>query len=123
MKETSQEYVACQVRKGRWLGLEQRGEQVSLQVVHANRRKPPGVCEAAREGGAGEQCPDEPRARRVGDPVQVLRLRARAFQCPSGQGQEPADVTTIPGTTRGTVRIVNPRLKVPFISRSRPHAS
>ena len=81
-----------EVRKGRWLGLEQRGEQVSLQVVHADRRKPPGVREAAREGGAGEQCPDEPRAGRVGDPVQVLRLRARAFQCPSGQGQEPADM-------------------------------
>ena len=40
-----------EVRKGRWLGLEERREQMSLQVVHADRREPPGVREAAREGG------------------------------------------------------------------------
>src|SRR5262249_1602744 len=78
-----------QMGKGRWLGLEQRGEEVSLQVVHPDRRHTPRVCQAARERRAREKCPDQAGSGRVGYAVQLARVGVRPLQPAADLWQPP----------------------------------
>jgi hypothetical protein len=57
--------------------LEPGGEKMSLQVMHAHHRHAPGIAERTPEAGADEQRPDQPRARRIRNPVNGLRPDAR----------------------------------------------
>ena len=63
--------------KGGGSRLEQRRQQVPLQMMHADRRHAPGVGEAARERRSGEQRADEPGAGGVGDAVEVAAVQSR----------------------------------------------
>jgi len=81
-----------QVREGRWLGLEERREEVSFEMVYPDRWQPPCVREAARQGGAGEQRPDEAGSRRIRHAVQVARAGARPLQRALDQRQQPPHV-------------------------------
>ena len=53
--------------------LEQRGQQMPLQVMHAERRARQGIGETAGDGAPDQQRADESRARGVGDPRQDPR--------------------------------------------------
>ena len=83
-----------EVWERRWLGFEQRGEQVPLQMVHSNRRHPPRIRETACEGGTGEQRPDQPGSGGIGDAVQLARVRGGSLQRTLHQWQETPHVVT-----------------------------
>ncbi|MBV6418065.1 MAG: hypothetical protein CMLOHMNK_02845 [Steroidobacteraceae bacterium] len=63
------------VRETRRIGLEERREQMPLEMVHVDGRHAPRVREAARERGAGQQRTDETGTRRAGDAVDVTAIR------------------------------------------------
>src|SRR5437764_1766731 len=72
-RDLDQECVAAgyqerHVREGRRIGLEERGEQMSLEMMHAEGGDAPRVGETPRERGTGQERPDEPGAGGVGDP-------------------------------------------------------
>jgi len=57
------------------LRLEERGEQVPFEVMHADRRLGPGIGQRARERRADEQRADQTGAGRIGDRVDRRRRR------------------------------------------------
>jgi hypothetical protein len=71
-----------EIRESGPVGLELRGEQVTLEVVHADRGHAPRIGEAARQGRPDQQCADEAGPGRVGDavdPGRRGRLARRTF--------------------------------------------
>src|SRR5207244_10849787 len=92
-RDLDQERVAAgyqerHVREGRRIGLEERGEQMSLEMMHADGGDAPRVGETPRERGTGQERPDEPGAGGVGDPVEVPRGASRALTTTAKRRQQ-----------------------------------
>ncbi len=80
------------MRKRRRVALQQRGQQMTLQVMHPERRHPPGKGQRARQGRAGEQGPDQARPGGIGNAGQFLRRRGGSGQHFAQQRQQSLDM-------------------------------
>jgi hypothetical protein len=82
---------------GEWrgLGLQQRREQMSFEVMDPYSGLAPGIRQAARQGGAGQKGPDQAGSSGVGDAVQLGRSGFRLLHRAANERQKSANV--IPG--------------------------
>jgi len=81
-----------QVRERRRIRFQERRQQMSFEVMHADRRHAPRVGEAARQRGAGKQRADEAGACGVGDPVELPGRGGGTLERQPHQGQQAPDV-------------------------------
>ena len=72
--------------------LQQRRQQVALQVVHADGRQPPAIGEGLRQRRAGQQRADQAGTRRIGDAAEFRRPGPGRRQGLAHQGQQAAHV-------------------------------
>jgi hypothetical protein len=72
--------------------LECRGEQMALQMMHADHRNTPGIAQRTGNGGADEQRSDQARTRGIGNPFNGLRIEAGLGQGSFDHRQQPLDV-------------------------------
>ncbi len=84
------------VRKRRRVRFEQRRQQVTFQVMDANRRFAPGISQAPGQRGPREKRADQAGACGIGDPVELGRTRFRPIQRGSNERQKAANV--VPGS-------------------------
>ena len=80
------------VRKARGRGFQQGCQQVSLQMVDADRRQAPAMGQGSRQGRPAQQGTDQAGTGRVGHPLQIAGLRRRSLECAAHQGQQALDV-------------------------------
>ena len=73
-----------EVRESWWIGLEQRREQVTLEVMDADGRQSPGEGQRPRERGARQQRADQARSGCVRHAIEFIYAG-------TGFGQRPLD--------------------------------
>ena len=80
--------------------LQQRRQQMPLEVMDADRPEHPGIRET-RQGGAGQKRPDQAGTGRIGDAIQLRRRGARLRQgaCTSGSSRWTWSREASSGTT------------------------
>ena len=77
-----------EVRESRWVGLEQRREQVTLEVMDADGRQSPGEGQRPRERGARQQRADQARADGVRHAIEFICAGTGFGQGPLDQRQQ-----------------------------------
>jgi len=80
--------------KARRVAVEERGEQMALEMVHADRRDAEPESKAVRERRADEERAREPRTLREGDRIQLALRGAGSMQHRAHEGKYAPDVVS-----------------------------
>ena len=88
-------YQQCQEGEGGSVGLEQRREQVPLQVMYTHRRLAPGGAQGGGKARPDQQGADEPWTRGIGYAVDRVPVGPSIGQNLPNQGQKPPNM--VPG--------------------------